>query len=150
MIETDFSTIDSGQRSFIKVKDWQYDKPYHFYLTRHEKVTKVSERTGNPYTLYYIYVLEILEDGSICGEEVLSVFASQAQAIKKAKQWQDIFVTKHQGEKGDDFVFSLGDKFISKKDQPTLPDYSPVELPKDSVTSLAKSGEEIDISDIPF
>jgi len=98
MRETDFTKIESDNRSFIKTQEWTYGKPYHFYLTGHEKVTKVSQRTGNPFTLYYLYVLEILEDGAVCAEETLSLFASQAQAIKKARPMARYFC--HENQRG--------------------------------------------------
>ncbi len=151
---TDTSDISSSSRVFIKTMDeWPIDETREYYYVGHEKVEKFSQRTGKPYTSYYVYLLKIV-GGKVGGEETLSVFASAGQSLKDAapKMFQKVSVQKTKPEQYEEWVFkNLGD-ILPEKERPQLEDYPDVPsptLPQRKADS-PPSQQEINIDDIPF
>lgn len=149
---TDTNDIQGGaKRSFINTRDeWAEGESRKYYYTGHEKVSLVSNKTGNPYVSYYVYLLKTV-GGKVGGEETLSVFASQAQSLKATapKAYELVEVTKSREDNQEKWTFKAMGTVLPEADRPAQEEYSEMK-PATPRPAEGRDIDTIDLSDVPF
>lgn len=97
----DLTKINLGRKKFIKTREWEAEEAREYFFEGYEREEKTSQRTGNEYIVYNIYLKDDTD------EYILQIFNSQATSLKNSglKEHQKTKITKKELEKGEDYLF---------------------------------------------